>query len=161
MHYLCCCFSVSQSYPTFCDSMDCSMPALLVPHHLQKFAQVHVLWITDAIQLTHHLSPSFPSAFSLSQGQGLFQWVGSLHQGPKYWSFRISPSIEYSGLVSFRIAWFDLLGVQGTLKSLLKHKSLKASVLWCPALTPVHEYWKDHSLHYMDLCWQSDVFSVW
>ena len=52
---------------------------------------------------------------------------------PKYWSFSISPSNEYSGLISFRIDWFDLLAVQGTLKSLLQHHSSKASVLWCSA----------------------------
>ena len=54
-------------------------------------------------------------------------------RGPKYWSFTISPSNEYSGLISFMIDWFDLLAVQRTLKSLLQHHSLKASVLWCPA----------------------------
>ena len=72
-----------------------------------------------------------PLAFSVSQHQGLFQWVGSSHQWPKYWSFSfsISPSNEYSGLISFRIDWFDLLSVQGALKSLLQHHSLKASIL--------------------------------
>ena len=57
----------------------------------------------------------------------------------KYWSFSISPSSEYSGLISFRIDWFDLLVVQGTLESLLHHHSLKASVLWCSAFFMVHE----------------------
>ena len=72
---------------------------------------------------------------------------------PKYWSFSfsISPSNEYSGLISFRIHWFDILAVQGTLKSLLQHHSSKASILWCSAfftvqLTSVHDYWKNHSL---------------
>ena len=68
-------------------------------------------------------SQSFPAS-------GLFQWVGSLYQWPKYWSFSISPSNEYSGLISFRINWLDLLAVQGPLKSLLQHHSLKASILW-------------------------------
>ena len=65
---------------------------------------------------------------------------------PKYWSFgfSISSSNEYSGLISFRIDWFDLLAVQGTLRSLLQHHSLKASVLQCSALTSVHDYWKTH-----------------
>ena len=75
----------------------------------------------------------FSSAFNLSQHQGLFQWVSCLHQWPKYWSFSISPSNEYSGLISFRIDWLDLLAVQRTLKSLLQHHSLKASILWCSA----------------------------
>ena len=84
-------------------------------------------------QWCHPTSPSLP-AFNLSKHQGLFKWVGSLHQWPKYWSFSfsISPSNEYSGLISFRTNWFDLLAVQGTLKSLLQHhSSKKASILWC------------------------------
>ena len=73
------------------------------------------------------------SALNLSQHQGLFQWVGSLHQWPKYWSFTfsISHSKEYSVWISFRIDWFDLLAVQGTFKSLLQHQSSKASVIHC------------------------------
>ena len=67
-------------------------------------------------------------------------------RSPKYWSFgfSISSSNEYSGLISFRIDWFDLLAVQGALKSLLQHHSLKASILQCSALTSVHDYWKTH-----------------
>ena len=80
------------------------------------------------------MPPSSPPAFNLSQHQGLFQWVASSHQvrWPKYWSFNlsISPYNEYSGLISFRTDWFDLLAVQGTLKSLLQHHSLKASIVW-------------------------------
>ena len=75
---------------------------------------------------------------------------------PNYWSlsFSISPSNEYSGLISFRIDWFDLLAVQGILKSLL----LSAlSFLYGPTLTSIHDYWKNHSFDYMDLCWQSNV----
>ena len=80
----------------------------------------------------------FSSCLSLSQHQGLFQWVSCLHLSwsfsSKYWnfSFSISPSSEYSGLISFRIDWFDL-AFQGTLKSLLQRQSLKASVFWCSA----------------------------
>ena len=74
---------------------------------------------------------------SIFQHQGLFQGVSSSHQQPKYWSFSfsfsISPSNEYSRLISFRIDWFDLLVVQGTLKSLLQHDSSKASILQCSA----------------------------
>ena len=77
----------------------------------------------------------FPPTLSLSQHQGLFQWAGSLHQWPQYWSFNfsISPSKEYSGLISFRMDWLDLLAVQGTIKSLLQHHSSKASILRCSA----------------------------
>ena len=81
---------------------------------------------------------------------------------PKYWSFSISLSNEYSGLISFRTDWFDLLAVQGTLKSLVQHHSSKASILWHSAffmvqLTSINDYWKNHSFDYTDLCWQSHV----
>ena len=87
-------------------------------------------WCYLTILSSAALSP-FP--FNLSQNQGLFQWVSSSYKLAKYWSFcfRISPSNEYLGLISFMIDWFDLLAVQGTLKSLLQHWNLKASVLWC------------------------------
>ena len=114
------CSSVAQSCSTLCDPMDCSLLGLLVPHHLLEFAQVHVHCIFDAIQPSHPLMPSSPAALNLSQHQGLFQWVVCLHQMVKYWnfSFSISPSSEYSGLISLKIDWFDLLAVQGTLRSL-------------------------------------------
>ena len=85
---------------------------------------------------------------------------------PKYWSFSfsISPSNEYSGLISFRMDWFDLLAVQGALKNLLQHHSSKASILQCSAfvmvqlsLTPIHDYWRNHSFDYVDLCRQNNV----
>ena len=82
--------------------------------------------------LSSSVAPS-PSALSLSQHQGLFQWVSSSHQVAKVLSFSISLSNEYSGLISFRIDWFDLLAVQGTLKSLLQYHISKASVLQCSA----------------------------
>ena len=84
----------------------------------------------------------------------VFSNESALHiKWPKYWSFsfNISPSNEYSELISFRRDWLDLLAVQGTLKSLLQHHSSKASILWCsalyiPTLSPIHDYWKNHSL---------------
>jgi len=84
---------------------------------------------------------------------------------PKYWSFSfiISPSNEYSGLISFRMDWLDLLAVQGTLKSLLQPHSSKASInssvlslLYSPTLTSVHDNWKNHGFDYTDLCQRSD-----
>ena len=118
-----------------CDPMDCSTLGLSVPHHLLKFAQVHVHCISDAIQPSYPLMPSSPSALNLSQHQELFQWVSCLHQITKYgnFSFSISPSNKYSGWISFKIDWVDLLSVQGTLRSLLWHHSLKTSILWCSA----------------------------
>ena len=124
--------SVAQLCPPLCDPMDCSMPGFPVPHHLPEFAQVHVLWVGDAIQLFHPLSPSSPSAFNVSQHQGLDARNGLAVciRWPKCWNFNfnISPSNKYSGLISFKIDWFDLLAVQESLKSLLQNHSSKASV---------------------------------
>ena len=85
---------------------------------------------------------------------------------PKYWSFsfNISPSNEYSELISFRLEWFDLLAVQGTLNHLLQQfKSISClvlSFLYSPALTSIHDYWKNHNFDKMDLCWQSNKVQV-
>ena len=108
----------SHQVMTFCDPMDCSTPGFSVPHHLLEFAQIHVLWIRDAIQPSHPVSPSFPSAFNLSQHQGLFQWVSLPIRWPKYWSFsfNISPSNEYSGLISFRMTGLISLQSKGFLR---------------------------------------------
>ena len=128
--------SVAQWCPTLCDPMNRSTPGLPVHRQLPEFTQTHVHWVGDAIQPSHPLSSPSP-AFNLSQHQGLFQWVSSSHQYwmQKYWSFSfsISPSNEYSGLISFRIDWLDLLAVQGTLKSFLQHHSFKNSILQCSA----------------------------
>ena len=100
----------------------------------QEFAQTKGHLVSDAIQPSHPLLlPALP-AFNLSQHQGLFQWVGSSIRWPKYWNFSISSSNKYSGLTSFRIDWFDLLAVQGTLKSLLQHHSSTCTYLRCHIL---------------------------
>ena len=111
--------------------MDYSTPGFLVHHQLLELTQTHVRRVSDAIQPSHPLSSPSPPAFNLSQHQGLSN-ESVLHiRWPKYWrfSFSISPSNEYSGLISFRVDWLDLLAVQGTLKSLLQHHSSKASIL--------------------------------
>ena len=119
----------------FCDPMDCSTPDFPVYHQLPDLTQTHVHRVGDAMQPSHPLSSPSPPALNLSQHQGLFQRVNSSHKMAKYWSFSfsISPSNEYSGLISIRMDWLDLLAVQGTLKSLLQHHSSKASVLQCSA----------------------------
>ena len=115
----CCCCSVAKSCPTLCNPMICSMPGFPVLHYLPESAQTHVHWVSDSIQPSHILSSPSLLVLNLSPSQDLFQWVGSLHQVAKVWSFSLStsPSNEYSGLTSFRIDWFDLFAVQGTLKS--------------------------------------------
>ena len=123
--------SVTHLCPTLCDTMDCSTPGFPVHHQLPELAQTHVHPVHDAIQPSHLLSsPSsiFPNIRVFSNESVL---CIRPNMWPKYWSFsfRSSSSNEYSGLISFRIDWFDLLAVQGTLKSILQHHSSKASVL--------------------------------
>ena len=134
-HLSCYCCSVTKSCPALCNPMDCSTPGPGVLHYLLEFAQVHVHWVSDALQPSNPLLPSSPFALNLAQHQGLFKWVGSCTGWSKYRRFRVSFSNEYWGLTSFRIHWFDLLAVQGTLKNLLQHHSskAKASILWWSA----------------------------
>ena len=115
------------SVQCFVTPMNHNTSGLPVHHQLPEFTQTHVHRVGDAIQPAHPLlSPSSPT-FNLSQHRGLFQEVSSSHQVAIYWSlnFSINPSNEYSGLISFRMDWLDLLAVQGTLKSLLQHHSSK------------------------------------
>ena len=124
--------------------MDCSMPGFPIPHRLLKFAQVHVHCVGDAIQPSHPLSHSSPSALNPSRHQGLFQLAVYI-RWPKYWSFSFSigPSNEYAELSSLKIDCFDLLAVQGTHKSLLQHCSSKASNLWSSAFFMV-QLWRPY-----------------
>ena len=117
-----------------CDPMDCSTPGLPV-HYQPDFTQTHLHWVSYAIQPSHSLSSPSPPAFNPSQHQGLFQWVSSLNQVAKVLEFQLQhQSFQWKfRLISFRIDWFDLLALQGTLKSLLQHHSLKASILRCSA----------------------------
>ena len=125
------CCSVTQSCPTLCDTMDCSTPVFPVLRYLLNFAQTHAHWVNDASKQLIFCFPLFllPSIFP---GIRVFSSDSALQiRWPNYWSFSfsISPSNEYSGLVAFRMDWFDLLAVQGTLKSLLQYHNLKASIL--------------------------------
>ena len=117
---------------------------------ITNFPSLLTLMSIESVMLSNHLLchplllPSlFPSIRVFSNESVLcIRW-------PKYWSFSISPSSEYSALISFKIDWLDLLAVQGTLKSLLQHHSSKASILlsflYSPNLTSIHDYWKNHS----------------
>ena len=111
--------------------MNCSTPGFSVFHYLPEFAQIHVHWVSDAIYAFHPMSPPSPLVLNLSSDQGPFQWVSSLHQVVKILELQLQPqSFQWIlGLISFRIDCLELLAVQGTLKSLLLHHSLKASNL--------------------------------
>ena len=129
------CSSVQFSLSVVSDSLrphERSMPVLPVHHQLPESAQTHVHGVGDAIQTSHPLSSLSPTAFNLSQHQGLFQYqlFASGGQSIGSFNFNISPSNEYSGLISFRMDWLDLLAIQGTHNSLLQHHSSKASILW-------------------------------
>ena len=142
--------------------MHCSTPGLLVHHQLPELAQTHVHGVGDAIQPSHPLSSPFPPAFNLSQHQVFSNESVLCIRWPKYWnfSFSISPSNEYSGLISFRIDWFDLLAVQDTLKSLLQHHSSKASILQCSAFIMVqlsHPYMTTLEKKFLILCLKSEI----
>ena len=131
---LCNMFSSVQSLSRvwLCDPMNRSMPGLPVHHQLLEFTQTHVHRVSDAIQPSHPLSSPFPPAPNPSPSIRVFSNESTLHmRWPKYWSFsfRIIPSKEIPGLISFRKDWLDLLAVRGTLKSLLQHHSSKASIL--------------------------------
>ena len=156
--------SVAQSCPTLYDPMDCSMPVLPVitnSRSLLKLISIESVMPSNNLILCHpRLLPSnFPSirVFSNESAVGI--------RRPNYWSFSFSksPSNEYSGLISFRMDWLDLLVVQGTLEESSptpQFKSISSSALrflCSPILTSIHDYWKNHSFDKMDLCWQSNV----
>jgi len=123
--------SVTQSCLTLCNPMDCSMPGFPVHHQLPGLTQTFVHWVGNVIQPSHPLSSPSPPTFNLSSIRVFSKNSVLCTRWPKYWSFTfsISPSKEYSGLISLRIDLLNLLAVQGTLKSLLQHHSSKASIL--------------------------------
>ena len=110
--------------------MDCSMPGFPVLSVSPGLCTNSCPLSHDTIQQSRPLSPPSSPAISISQHQCLFQLALCIRL-PECWTFSINPSNDYSGLISFRIDWFDLLAVQGTVKSLLQHHSSKASILWC------------------------------
>ena len=142
--------------------MDCSMPGSSVFHHLPEFAQIHVHWVSDAIQPPHPLSPPSPPALNLAQHQSLFQWVGSLPQVAKglevqlqHQSFQWMLSID---LFQDWLAWSPCSPRDSQeSSSTSQFESINSSALsplYGPTLKSVHDYWKNHSFDYTDLCQQ-------
>ena len=159
----CCCCSVAESYLILCDPMDCSTQGSLsftISQSLFKLMSFESVIPSNHPILCRPLL-LLPSVFPNIR---VFSNESTVHiRWPKYWSFSISPSNEYSGLISFRMDWFVLLVVQGTLKSLHHHHSgeapstQKASILRGSAFFKVqlaHLYWENHSFDYTDLRWQ-------
>ena len=147
--------------------MDCSIPDFPVHHQLLELAQMHVPWVGDT---SNHfilcwslllLASIFLSIRVFSNESVL--WI----RWPKYWSFSfsISSSNEYSGLISFRMDWLDLLAVQETLESspTQQFKNINSSILsflYSPTLRSTHDYWENHSFDYMDFCGQNDASAI-
>ena len=144
--------SVAQSCLTLCDPMNCSTPGLPVHHQLPESTETHVI---ELVMPSKHLILCRPPLLlpSIFPSIRVFSSESALPiRGPKYWSFSfsISPSNEYSGLIFFRINQLDLLAVQGTLKSLLQDQlksinSLVLSFLYSPTLTWIRDYWENYS----------------
>ena len=134
--------------------MNCSMPGLPVHHQLPEFTQIHVHRVSDATQPSDSIVPfsSCPQSLPVSESFPMSQLFASDGQSIRGFSFRISPSNGYSALISFRIDWWDLLAVQGTLKRVFsnttvqKHQFFGAQRSFSPTLTSIHDYWKNHSL---------------
>ena len=138
--------SVTQSCPTLCNPKDLSMPGLPVHHQLPEFTQTHVHWVSYAIQSSHSSVVPFFSRLQSFPASGSLQMSQFFTSGGQSIGVSASASVlpsQYSGLISFRMDWLDLLAVRGTLKNLLQHHSSKASVLQCSAFFIVqleHQY---------------------
>ena len=137
----------------FCNPMDCSTPGLPVHHQPQELAQINVHWVSDAIWPSNPLSSPSPPAFNLSQHQGLFQWVNSLHQVAKVLEFQLQhQSFQWIFRTDFLADWLvwspcspkDSQESSPTpqFKSI---SSLALSCLYSLTLTSIHDYWKNHS----------------
>ena len=131
--------SVAQSCLTLCDSMSRSTPGLPVHHQLPEITQTHVHQDSDTIQSSHPLSSPSPPTLNPSRHQGLFQWVNSSHHVAKVLEFHLQhQSFQWTPRTDLpRMDWLDLLGLQGTLKSLLQHHSSEASILWHSAFLSI------------------------
>ena len=161
---LCSCFSVAQLCLTLCDPTGCSMPGFPVLHHLPEFAQTHMSF--ESVMPSNHLILRRPLLLLPSIFSSIRVFSNELFaSGGQRWSFSFQhQSFQWIfWMISFRIDWFDLLAVQGTLKILPQYHGSKASIFCCSAFFMVqlsHPYittGKNHSFDYTDLCWQSNV----
>ena len=146
-----------------CKSMDCNTTGFPVLHHLLELAQTHVHWVGDAIQPSYPLSSPSPHAFYLSQHQGLFKWVSSSY--PRGQSIGASASVLPMNIQDwFSLGWTGCISLQSkglsrvfSNTTVQKHQFFMLSFLYGPTLTSIHDYWKNHSLDYTDICQQSNV----
>ena len=143
----------SQLCLTLCDPMECSTPGCPVHHRLPEFIQTHVHWVGNAIQPSHPLSSPFPPTFDLSQHQGLFEWVGSLHQVAKVLEFQLQHQ-SFQWIFSTDFLYDGLVGSPCSIKDpqesspTPQFKSINSSALsflYSPNFKSIHDYWKNHS----------------
>ena len=151
----------------FATPMDCSTPGFPVLLYLPEFGQTHAHWVGDAIQPPHLLSPPSLLALDLSQHQGLFQWAGSSHQVAIGLEFQLQyQSFQWIFTIDFfqdRLVWYPCyprdFQESSPAPQFESINSSMLSLLYGSALTSIHDYWKNHSFDYPDLCQQSDVSS--
>ena len=161
--WICCLCSVLSQVQPFVTTWTVALQAslsLIISQSLLKLMSIESMMPSNHLTLCCHLLPSIFPSFRVFSNESALQikW-------PKYWnfSFSISPSNEDSGFIFFTIDWFDLLAVQGIVKSLLQHHKFKSinflvlNFLYGPTLTSIHDYWKNHSFGFVDLCWQSKI----
>ena len=138
--------SVTQSYLTLCDPMDCSTPGFPVYHQFLESTQTHVHWVGDAIQPSHPLSFPSPPAFNLSQQQGLFKWVSSLHQVAKVLEFQLQhQSFQWIFRVDWLVWYLNCSRDSQESSPTPQFKSINSlvfSLLYSWTLTSTHDYWK-------------------
>ena len=143
----------SQLYLTLCDPMDCSTPGFSFLHQLPELAQIHVHWVSDAIQPSHPLSSPSPPPFKVTGHQGLFKWVSTLHQGAKGLKLQ-HQSFQWIFRTDFLYDWLKVWSPCSPRDSqesspTPQFKSINSSALtflYGPTLTSIHDYWKNHSL---------------
>ena len=156
--------SVTQSCPTLCDPMNRSTPGLPVHHQLLESTQIHVHCVGDAIQPSHPpLSPS--PALNLSQHQGFFKWVSSLYPGGQNIGVSASTAVHPMNTQDWSPLGWTACSPRDSQESspIPQFESINSSALsffYSPTLKSMHDYWKNHSLDYMDLCWQSNVSAL-
>ena len=160
--------SIAQLCLTLCDPVDCSMPGFSVHHQLPKPAQTHAHQVGHVIQPSHPLLSPSPPTFNLSQHQGLFQWVSSLHHVAKSTGDSPSTSVLPMNIQGwFPLGWTGWISLQSKglqedskESSAPQLESINSSILsflYGLTLTSIRDYWKNHSFDYMDLSWQSNV----
>ena len=156
---ICCCCSVAKQRLTLCDTVNCSTPGFPVLHYLPKFAQIHVHWVSDAIQPSHPLFPPSPLALNLSKHHIFSNESALWIRWPRYWSFSWSIPMNIQGWFSLGLTDRISLLSKGFRRvfsstTVRKHRFFGTQPsLW------LHDYWKNHSFDYMDLCQESDVFA--